>query len=100
MIYCVFVFLSSSSITALAFVLFEANTISEYGAAIYSFISESHILYIFFIQLCQMPNILELIENFGGMIKEKSNYIFLHSSLKIQVQKYTYCMKIYTIKYN
>lgn len=63
-----------NGISALAFLLCKARTVSEYGGAIYSFISQSCILYTLFVQMRQMPNILKLIANFEKFIG-KSEYI-------------------------
>lgn len=66
--------ISLNGISALAFFLCKANTISEYGCAMYSFISQSCILYTLFIQLWQIPNILKLIASFQEFIGQ-SKYI-------------------------
>lgn len=73
-------FLSMSCISSSAFLLFEAKTTSEYGGAFYAFISELCILYIFFVQVWQMPNTLQLVANFEKFI-EKSKY---HEAYNIQ----------------
>lgn len=68
-IFCFFV----NCISALAFFLFKANTILEYGVAFYSVISQLYIFYILFVQMWQMSNILKLIARFEKFI-EKSKY--------------------------
>lgn len=59
-----------NGISALAYFLLEANTISEYGATFFTFISEVYILYFLFVQMWQMPNILKLIASFEKFIEE------------------------------
>lgn len=71
-----------NGISALAFFLCKASTVSEYGGAIYSFISQLCILYTLFVQIWQMPNILKLIAAFEEFISQ-SQYNYINIITKI-----------------
>lgn len=71
-LFAIFCFLMCFTST-LAFFLFKANTILEYGATFYAFISETYILYFLFVQMWQMANISKLIASFENLIKESKH---------------------------
>lgn len=57
-------------ITVLAFFIFEAKTVLDYGVSFYGFISMVYCVYYFLILIWQRPRIFQLIENFHQFIKQ------------------------------
>lgn len=63
-------------ISSVLFLLFDAETMLEFGASFYALLAESFCIWYFLIKMWQMPRILKLIEGFEVFI-EKSKCIYL-----------------------
>lgn len=61
-------------ITSMLFLLFEAETTLEFGAALYAVLAESFCIWYFLIKMYKMPKILQLIDKFDAFM-EKSKRI-------------------------
>ena len=70
----VFAFLAQICLSSMGFFLFGAETIAEYGFAFYTYVSQLFTIYIFFVLMFQMLNIIKLIGRFEEFI-ENGKYI-------------------------